>query len=339
MFKEPVSFELKQAQFLRHPFYREVISSLESSGDRGAAVVRFVGGAVRNALLGLPSKDVDLATTLEPDEVITRLEASGFRVLPIGLSHGTVRVLAKKIAEKGAESKGNEVVSCEVTTLRRDIETDGRHAHVAFTDDWQIDASRRDFTINALYVDAAGRGYDYVGGVADLRAQRLRFIGLPAERIAEDYLRILRLFRLRAQYPQLEPEHQDLLACAEGCAGVARLSGERIASELFALLGSADPIGALRLMSRYNVLIINGLVIEDYNLSSLERMISFEREISEEDAVRRFFLLIDTSHPRETRQIIKDIIKRLALSTVVGERLLSMRDYYALVSNANTAKL
>lgn len=338
MLKEPVSFELKQAQFLRHPFYREIISSLESPGNKGVALTRFVGGAVRNALLGLPSKDVDLATVLEPDEVVTKLEASGFRVLPTGFSHGTVRVLDKKTAEKGAKTKGDEVVSCEVTTLRRDIETDGRHASVAFTDDWRIDASRRDFTINALYVDYAGHGYDYVGGVADLRAQRLRFIGLPAERIAEDYLRILRLFRLRAQYPRLVPDHRDLLACAEGCSGIARLSGERIASELFALLGSADPSGALRLMNHYNVLTINGLITEDYKLGLLERMISFERKISEEDTVRRFFLLIDTYQPRATKQTIKGIIKRLALPTAIGKRLLAMCDYYVLAANANAVK-
>ena len=335
MLEEPISFDLKQAQFLRHSFYREVISSLEFSGDRVATHVRFVGGAVRNALLGLPSKDVDLATNLEPEEVVTRLEARGFRVLPTGLSHGTVRVLGKKLSARGVESQGDEAFSCEVTTLRRDITTDGRHAQVAFTDDWRVDASRRDFTINALYVDSAGNGYDYVGGVADLKARRLRFIGLPSERIAEDYLRILRLFRFRAQYPDLVPDHRDLVACAEGCAGISRLSGERIASELFALLGSLDPSGALRLMSRYNILTIDGLVIEDYNLNLLERMISFEREISAEDVVRRFFLLIDTSDLRATRQIIKDIIKRLALPTAIGRRLLFMCDYYALVSNAN----
>ena len=221
MTKEPVLFDVKRAEFLHHPFYRDVISSLESPHvgamgvKDGLSLVRFVGGAVRNALLGLPSKDVDLATTLFPQEVVSRLEARGFRVIPTGLSHGTVRVLDSRVGVV-SENICTDEPSCEITTLRRDLKTDGRHARVAFTDDWQVDASRRDFTINALYADVAGKGYDYVGGIADLQARRLRFIGSPGERIREDYLRILRLFRLRSQYPQLEPGEQDLLACTNG---------------------------------------------------------------------------------------------------------------------------
>ena len=192
-------------------------------------LTRYVGGAVRDELLGLPVSDIDLATRLRPDEVVERLEAAGIKAVPTGIEHGTVT----------AVSDGQPV---EVTTLRRDVSTDGRRATVAFTDDWQEDAARRDFTINALYADPAdGEIFDYFGGLDDLEARRVRFIGDPLERIAEDHLRILRFFRFHARFGTGEPDPAALDACTARANDLMALSRERIADELLKLLGHARP--------------------------------------------------------------------------------------------------
>lgn len=191
---------------------------------RGGFTARAVGGAVRNALLGRPVSDVDIATDAPPPEVIRLVEAAGLKSVPTGLDHGTVTVIS------GARGY-------EVTTLRRDIATDGRHAEVAFTSDWAADAARRDLTINALYCDADGTLFDPLGGMADLDPVRVRFIGDPVARIREDYLRILRFYRFTAAYAAkgaLDREGRD--ACRREAAGLARISGERIQAELFKLL-------------------------------------------------------------------------------------------------------
>ena len=203
---------------------------------------RFVGGAVRDALLGLPAEDLDLATPHAPHEVVRRLEAAGIKAVPTGIAHGTVT----------AVSSGTVV---EVTTLRCDLATDGRRATVAFTGDWAGDAARRDFTINALYADPlSGEVHDHVGGKADIAARRVRFIGDPLERIAEDHLRILRFFRFHARFGKGEPDAPALAACSARANDLMALSRERIADELIKLLGLPDPAATIGLMQRHAIL-------------------------------------------------------------------------------------
>jgi poly(A) polymerase len=205
--------------------------------NRDGEEARVVGGAVRNALLGLAVGEIDVATTAVPEEVVHRLEAAGCKAVPTGIVHGTVTAVV-------------EGIPFEVTTLRKDIETDGRHAKVAFGRDWKLDAERRDFTINAFSVDAGGTVYDYVGGLADLEALRVRFIGDPARRIAEDYLRILRFFRFHAAYGSSDhPDAAGLAACIAGRAGLDRLSRERVRNETMKLLVAPHAVPTLIAMS------------------------------------------------------------------------------------------
>jgi len=197
--------------------------------------VRFVGGSVRDTLLGIPVSDVDLATPLAPQRVVELLRAAGIRAVPTGIDHGTITA----VLESGP---------VEVTTLRRDVSTDGRRATVAFTDDWREDAARRDFTINALYADPlTGEIFDYFGGLADLEARHVRFIGDPLERIAEDHLRILRFFRFLARFgDQADPVGLD--ACTARAKDLMALSRERIRDELLKLLVARDAVRVVRLM-------------------------------------------------------------------------------------------
>ncbi len=208
------------AEWMRHPAASAVLSVLAGGGHRG----RFVGGAVRNHLLGLPVTDFDIATDAMPRRTLELCEAAGLKAVPTGIEHGTITVVVDR-----------EPV--EVTTLRRDVETDGRRAVVAFTDDWAEDAARRDFTLNALYLDADGALYDPTGaGLADARARRIRFVGDPETRIREDVLRILRFFRFHAAYGREGLDAEGLAACAALAPSMARLSGERIWKELSRLL-------------------------------------------------------------------------------------------------------
>lgn len=211
-------------------------------GDAGRQAF-VVGGCVRNALMGLPVTDIDIATDARPKEVIALAEAAGLRAVPTGLAHGTVTLVT--------DGQG-----FEVTTFRADLATDGRHAVVHFSDDLALDAARRDFTMNALYARADGAVIDPMGGMDDLRARRVRFVGDPVARIAEDYLRILRFFRFHAQYgdPEQGLDAEALAACASGAKGIARLSAERITSELRKLLASPDPAPAVAAMDRCGVL-------------------------------------------------------------------------------------
>jgi poly(A) polymerase len=200
-----------------------------------------VGGAVRDTLLGLAVSDVDVATTLTPDKVIDRLEAARIKAIPTGLDHGTVTAVA-------------DVKNYEITTLRRDVATDGRRAVVAFSTDWREDAARRDFTINALYADPeTGEIFDYFAGLSDLEAGIIRFIGDAGDRIAEDYLRILRYFRFLARYGHGPIDAQAIAACAKGAHGLTALSRERIAQELTKILALPNPVGALSLMVEHRI--------------------------------------------------------------------------------------
>jgi poly(A) polymerase/tRNA nucleotidyltransferase (CCA-adding enzyme) len=217
---------------------------------------RVVGGAVRDALLGRPVADIDLATPLAPDAVAAALGRAGLRALPTGLAHGTVTAL----------SGGR---GFEITTLRRDIATDGRHAEVAFTDNWQADAARRDFTFNALSLDRAGAVFDPFGGLADLRAGRVRFVGDPARRVAEDFLRVLRFFRFYARFGAQPPDAATRAALQDGAGGLGRLSAERVWGELKRILATPDPHAALRLMRALGVL---AAVLPEADGGRLERL-------------------------------------------------------------------
>lgn len=202
---------------------------------------RIVGGAVRDMLAGRPLADIDLASPLPPDEVMRRLAAAGIRAISTGIEHGTITALIDN-------------TGFEITTLRHDVSTDGRHATVAFTDDWREDAARRDFTINAMSMDRAGTVFDYFGGQADLAAGRVRFVGDAATRIAEDYLRILRFFRFFARYGRGGPDAGAIAAIEAQREGLSRLSAERVWQELKSILAVPDPRAALRLMAETGVL-------------------------------------------------------------------------------------
>jgi len=215
---------LKGRSWLDAKATRTLIAAL----DAGGIDFRFVGGAVRDALLGRKVSDIDVATPAMPQDVIRAVEAACLKAIPTGLAHGTVTAMVGRHP-------------FEVTTLRHDVETDGRHAVVAFTDDWRADAARRDFTMNALYADRDGAITDFFGGEADARAGRVRFIGDPGERIAEDALRILRFFRFHAWYGRGALDPGGLAASARLAGMIDRLSGERIRVELFKTLAAPDP--------------------------------------------------------------------------------------------------
>lgn len=221
--------------WLTAPPTRAVMKALEAVGGPGCA--RFVGGCVRNALIGAPVADIDIATTLRPEQTEAAVRAAGLKAFPTGVAHGTVTAVA-------------DHQPFEITTLRRDVSTDGRNATVAFTDDWAQDAARRDFRLNALYADAEGRVFDPTGhGADDAMAGRVVFVGDPETRIREDYLRILRFFRFHAWYGRGEPDPAGLTACRDLASGMTRLSAERVSSELMKLLSAPDPRPALAAMA------------------------------------------------------------------------------------------
>ncbi len=223
--------------WMRAPETRAVVAALSAAG----AEVRFVGGCVRDALAGRRVQDVDIATHLLPEEVMRLLEAAGIKVIPTGLKHGTVTAVV-------------DHKPFEVTTLRVDVETYGRHAKVAFTDDWTADAARRDFTFNALSCAPDGTLYDPFGGEADLEAGRVRFVGDARARIEEDYLRLLRFFRFQAHYGRQPPDPAVLDITSELAPALDRLSGERIREELFKLLQAPDPVPVVELMMERGIL-------------------------------------------------------------------------------------
>jgi poly(A) polymerase len=242
---------------------------------------RFVGGAVRDALLERPAGasgaegDIDIATPASPEQVIDLLQKSGIKVVPTGLAHGTVTAVVPPR-------------HFEITTLRRDVETFGRRARVAFDADWAADAARRDFTINAVFLSPDGTIDDPVGGLADLRARRVRFVGDPATRIAEDVLRLLRYYRFEARFGAGAGDPQARAACREAAHLLPTLSAERVAQELVKLLEASDPIAALRMMQEDRVLPV--VLPEARRRDRLQRMIEIEPEI---DPLRRLAALID----------------------------------------------
>jgi poly(A) polymerase len=247
---EAPSRQIAPPDFLSEPALAALLDVLPEA--------RVVGGAVRDTLAGLPLVDIDLASPLPPETVMERLARAGVKVVPTGLAHGTVTAVLP----------GRAV---EITTLRRDVETDGRHAVVAFTGDWREDAARRDFTINALSLTRDGAVFDYFGGMEDLRRHRLRFVGDPAERVAEDHLRVLRFFRFFARYGGGAPDAATMAALRGAVPRLSSLSVERVWHELSRILAAPDPVASITLMDRLDVLA--AVVPEGTDVAALERLV------------------------------------------------------------------
>jgi poly(A) polymerase len=244
------------------PGLQRIFSLLNADGGEA----RVVGGAVRNALMGLPVGDIDMATTLPPQDVLERAKDAGIKAVPTGIDHGTVTLVV--------DGEGYEV-----TTLRRDVTTDGRHAEVAFGTDWKEDAERRDLTINALYADASGEVIDLIGGLADIETKTVRFIGDAATRIAEDHLRILRFFRFFAYYGSGRPDADGLRASARAKDKLSTLSAERVWSEMKKLLGADDPSRALLWMRQAGVLAQILPETEKWGIDSIHGLVATEQAL------------------------------------------------------------
>jgi poly(A) polymerase len=285
--------------------------------DRDGEEARVVGGAVRNALLGLRAGEIDVATTAVPEEVVRRVQAAGFKAVPTGIAHGTVTVITDK-------------VPFEVTTLRQDVETYGRHAKVAFGRDWKADAERRDFTINAFSVRPDGTVYDYVGGLEDLAARRVRFIGDPKQRIEEDYLRILRFFRFHAAYGTSDhPDRGGLEACIASREGLDQLSRERVRMELMKLVVAPHAVPTLIAMTDAGLTlrVLGGVSY----LASFENMAKVEAAVgASADPVRRLGALgVWVAEDAER------LWQKLRLTNAEHARLVAMADGWRRISPAS----
>jgi poly(A) polymerase len=290
-----------KADWLGEKHLQRLLGVLAQGGEEA----RIAGGAVRNALIGQPVADIDIATTCLPQETIRRAESAGFKAVPTGIEHGTVTVIAGG-------------TPYEITTLRADIETDGRRAKVSFGRDWKADAERRDFTINALYAEADGTVIDLVGGVGDIEARRLRFIGDAEQRIREDYLRILRFFRFFAWYGEGRPDAEGLKACARLKGGISQLSAERIWSELKKLLAAPDPSRALLWMRQAGVLTSALPESEKWGIDAIHGLTKTEKDLGwgAPDPLLRLEAIVPPDAAR-----MKVLAERLKLSTSEAERL------------------
>jgi tRNA nucleotidyltransferase/poly(A) polymerase len=303
---------LANAAWLTSGPLAQLLAVLDCDGEEARAV----GGAVRNALLDLPVSEVDVATTALPDTVVKRVQAAGFKAVPTGIEHGTVTVVIEK-------------TPFEVTTLRKDIETDGRHAKVAFGRDWKADAERRDFTINALSVTRDGVVHDYTDGLADLAGRRVRFIGDAAKRIAEDYLRILRFFRFHAAYGTSEhPDAAGLAACIAGRDGLDHLSRERVRMEMLKLVAARHAVPTLIAMTDAGLLlrVLGGVSY----LAAFENMTKVENSVgAKADPVQRLGALgVGVVEDAERLSL------RLRLTNAESARLTSMADRWWQISPA-----
>ena len=288
-----------------------VLAVLDHAGEEA----RVVGGAVRNAMFGQTPNEIDIATTAAPDTVIERARAAGFKAVPTGIDHGTVTVIV-------------DGTPFEVTTLRSDIETYGRKAKVAFGRDWKTDAERRDFTMNALSVDRSGEVFDYVGGLADIDARRVRFIGDPQKRIAEDYLRILRFFRFHATYGFGPPDRAGLAACIAARDGLGHLSRERIRMELLKLLRADHATPTLAVMTEAALLeaVLGGVPL----LASFENTCKAEKAAAVDgDPVRRLGALAVSVAEDADR-----LWQRLRLTNSEHKRLTSIGEGWSRIDPA-----
>jgi poly(A) polymerase len=297
--------ELKPA-WLAEPAVQRLLTALAVGGIEA----RFVGGCVRDALLEVETGDLDLATPARPDSVMTALAAAGIKALPTGLAHGTLTAVIKPR-------------SFEITTLRRDVETDGRHAVVAFDADWADDAARRDFTINAIYLSPDGKLLDPVGGRADLAAHRVRFVGDPATRIAEDVLRILRYYRFEARFGGGAGEPAARAACRAAVGMLPRLSAERVWRELKGLLAVPDPIRAVTMMRDDGVLA--AILPEATRIDRLEKLVPLSS-----DPLLRLAALVDADVEDAAR-----IVERLRLSNAEQHRIAGLVKPWLLASDTD----
>ncbi|HEX4097860.1 MAG TPA: CCA tRNA nucleotidyltransferase [Caulobacteraceae bacterium] len=281
---------------------RAVLEALEARGGAGCA--RFVGGCVRNAVLGQAIDDIDIATTLTPDDATVALELKSLRVVPTGVEHGTVTAIA-------------DHRPFEITTLRHDVSTDGRRAVVAFSTDWAEDAQRRDFRLNALYLDPDGRLYDPTGeGLADARAGRIVFVGDPMVRIREDYLRILRFFRFYAWFGKGEPDRAAVDACRALKDMLSARTAERTQKEMLKLLAAKDPRASLKLMASTGVLA--AALPDAKDLHRLEGLVEIELGLGDNDPELRLAALI-----AQDRKTAEQTAERLRLSNAQRERLVA----------------
>ncbi len=287
--------------WMAEPPTRALLAALAKAGI-GA---RFVGGCVRDALLDRPIADIDLATPAHPEEIVAALGKAGIKVVPTGIEHGTVTAVV---------NSGGQQRHFEITTLRRDVETDGRHARVAFDADWAEDAARRDFTINAIYLDPDGTLYDPVGGLADLAARRVRFVGEAARRIAEDVLRVLRYYRFEARFGTGTGDPAARAACRASVTLLPTLSAERVAQELVRLLGAQNPVPALRMMEADGVLA--AILPEATRIDRLRKLIAIEPE---PDALRRIAALVAVDAGGAA-----GMAERLRLSNAECDRLIDL---------------
>ncbi len=294
--------ELAQHIWLKDADAQAILAALASAGGEA----RFVGGCVRNALMGEPVADIDIATTERPERVIALLDAHGIRTVPTGLAHGTVTAVISGQA-------------FEITTLRIDLATDGRHAEVAFGTDWTLDAERRDFTINALYAEADGTVHDPLGtGRADIAARRVRFIGDAGNRIREDYLRILRFFRFHAHYGRGEADEAALRACAAGKEGLLTLSAERVRDELLRILAADEAVAGLRLMAAAGILQL--VLPEAARMDRLETLADIEaNQLFSCDSILRLAALLDSDTDG-----VNALADRLKLSNKDRARIIAM---------------
>jgi poly(A) polymerase len=305
-----ISRRIAPQPWMTEPATLAVLGALAAGG----AEARFVGGAVRDALLGRPIGDIDIATPATPERVIELLEKRGIKVVPTGLAHGTVTAIA-----------GTPPRHFEITTLRRDVETYGRHARVAFDADWAADAARRDFTINAIFLAPDGMIHDPVGGLADLRARRIRFVGDPATRIAEDVLRLLRYYRFEAWFGTGNGDPKARLACRAAAHLLPSLSAERIVQELIKLLETPDPLPVLQMMQEDGVLAV--ILPEAQRLDRLRQMIAIEPEA---DPLRRLAALIEVGAAGAIA-----VAERLRFSNAWRDRLRGLAPPWAVDPRAN----
>ena len=309
---------IASAQWLKDVALQRLLAVLSGSGEES----RIAGGAVRNTLLGRPVSDIDIATTNLPQETVRLAEAAGFKAVGTGAEHGTITVIVH----------GRPY---EVTTLRADIETDGRRAKVLFGRDWKRDAERRDFTINGLYAKADGTVVDLVGGIADLEKRILRFIGDPEVRIREDYLRILRFFRFFAWYGAGRPDAEGLKACARLKDGLDRLSAERVWAELKKLLSAPDPSRALLWMRQAGVLTKALPESEKWGIDAIHGLVKSERDLSwENDPLVRLEAIVPPDAAR-----LAALAERLRLSNAQAERLRHWASTEPVGANASEAEL
>lgn len=310
--------DISGCDWFQDPVFQRVLAMLNDAGGEA----RVAGGAVRNALMGLPVGDIDIATTLSPDAVIGRAKKAGFKSIPTGIEHGTVTLVAN----------GHPF---EVTTLRVDVATDGRRADVAFGTDWAADAERRDLTMNGLYADAAGTVIDLVGGIGDIKTGTVRFIGDANRRIEEDYLRILRFFRFFAWYGKGRPDADGLRACARQKSGLSKLSAERVWSELKRLLAAPDPSRSMLWMRQSGVLSMVLEESEKWGIDAIPGLLRTEATLGwTADPMVRLMAIVPPDPAR-----MADMAERLRMSKAETRRMIGWAEQENLADTATDTVL